>query len=220
MPSNKKSLQQTSATAPGNSHLATDDGDGDDQPDFGDDDDDFGDMHDGFEDDADDMVMEIEAEMPANDLPDLKAADIGGTANRLTYEDLVRQHIDNYVAEAQRYAVQTDLSRRLQDWEERIKPLLVTESERAEYDIHAYGESVIEKMPDAKGKQGIRVFEDVANTNDAFEVCRIFLATLQLANNGNIEIKQNGKEGDVCVRSMNLKLLSRIPRDIRNELHT
>ena len=32
----------------------------------------------------------------------------------------------------------------------------------------------------AKGKQGIRVFEDVANTNDAFEVCRIFLATLQL----------------------------------------
>ena len=42
--------------APGNSHLATDDGDGDDQPDFGDDDDDFGDMHDGFEDDADDMV--------------------------------------------------------------------------------------------------------------------------------------------------------------------
>jgi len=31
------------------------------------------------------------------------------------------------------------------------------------------------------------------------------------ANNGNIEIKQNGKEGDVCVRSMNLKLLSRIP---------
>ena len=27
------------------------------------------------------------------DLPDLKAADIGGTANRLTYEDLVRQHI-------------------------------------------------------------------------------------------------------------------------------
>ena len=27
------------------------------------------------------------------DLPDLRAAEIGGTTHRLTYEDLVRQHI-------------------------------------------------------------------------------------------------------------------------------
>ena len=144
--------------------------------------------------------------------PDYGAAEFGATdfgdadarTVPATYEDLVRQHIESYVAEAQRFVIETDLSRRVQDWESRIKPMLDAELERTPYDIHECGRSLLTRMPGSKGNPApTKLFADVVGTKQPFEVCRMFLATLQLANQGNVEIIESGSD------EMSLKLLTR-----------
>ncbi len=41
-----------------------------------------------------------------------------------SYEDLVRRHVDGFLASAQQYAQITDLSKRVGEWEEKILPKL------------------------------------------------------------------------------------------------
>ena len=41
------------------------------------------------------------------------------------YEDLVRGHIDNVLSAAVNRVTQTDLSRHLKEWEEKIKPSIL-----------------------------------------------------------------------------------------------
>ena len=134
------------------------------------------------------------------DEPDYMAAHSQAAA--VTYEDLVRRHIDAYIAETQKYAVETDLSKRLEEWEDKIRPALVAESKRDQFDIHAYGATVMGKFNDENiDRKKFAPFEKLANTQDAFEISRMFLATLQLANAGNVAIKS----GKSC--NMEIKLL-------------
>ncbi len=44
-----------------------------------------------------------------------------------SYEDLVRRHVDGFLASAQQYAQITDLSKRVGEWEEKILPKLKLE---------------------------------------------------------------------------------------------
>lgn len=143
------------------------------------------------------------------ELPDYGAAAVEGST-ALTYEDLVRQHIESYVAEAQRYVIETDLSRRVQEWESKIKPLLDSELQRTPYDIHAYGRTMLGRLPD-RGKKKVAdskqpAFEELVGTKQPYEVCRMFLATLQLANQGNVEIIQSSAAE---ATNMRLKLVTR-----------
>eukprot|EP00049_Salpingoeca_infusionum_P009893 m.168305 g.168305 ORF g.168305 m.168305 type:complete len:656 (+) comp14472_c0_seq1:317-2284(+) len=104
-----------------------------------------------------------------------------------TYEDLVRQHVEKYVAEAQQYVQETELTRRVHAWTERIVPILEEEEKHRPFDIHDYGAEVLASMPKSSKKKPA-VFMDVAHAVEPYEVCRKFLATLQLANNGNVTI--------------------------------
>jgi|SaaInl33SG_5_DNA_1037386.scaffolds.fasta_scaffold13299_1 hypothetical protein len=52
---------------------------------------------------------------------------LDGVVTQLSYEDLVRQHVDGYMASAQQYAQLTDLARRVSEWEEHLVPKLQTE---------------------------------------------------------------------------------------------
>ena len=44
-----------------------------------------------------------------------------------TFEDLVRHHVEGYMASAQQYAQLTELARRVAEWEENIIPKLAEE---------------------------------------------------------------------------------------------
>lgn len=123
-----------------------------------------------------------------------------------SYEELVRQYVDGYLFEAQQFVKETDLSRRVRDWEERILPVLSKEETHRPFDIHKYGEEI---MASFKGKcnQG---FKELVHGKEAFEICRLFLATLQLANNYNVEITADGV-GEKSVDTMKLRLMKVTP---------
>ncbi|KAL5006676.1 hypothetical protein ScPMuIL_015482 [Solemya velum] len=105
-----------------------------------------------------------------------------------SYEELVQHHVDQYLASAQEYAQITELSRRVAEWEEKVIPKLEEEDSHAPFDINVYGSKVINHM-----NKGNRVpFRRVAASRPQYEVCRLFLATLMLANTGNVEVYQKG----------------------------
>ena len=183
---------------------------------FDDDDDDDEVMFDGGDDgnDFDIVGLGDDLEMPHGlmaDEPDFAAAGTGG-AGATTYEDLVRAHIESYVAESKRYVIESDLSARLREWEDKVKPMLEEEATRVAFDIHAYGRTVLTKMPHAisqqKSKAKTLTFENAITAANKFEVSRMFLATLQLANNGNVEIINKTPQGEISDQSIHLKLIS------------
>ncbi|KAK2569030.1 Condensin-2 complex subunit H2 [Acropora cervicornis] len=123
-------------------------------------------------------------------------------------DDFVGGEIENdgYLFEAQQFVKETDLSRRVRDWEERILPVLSKEETHRPFDIHKYGEEI---MASFKGKCN-QAFKELVHGKEAFEICRLFLATLQLANNYNVEITADGV-GEKSVDTMKLRLMKVTP---------
>ncbi|XP_072033087.1 condensin-2 complex subunit H2-like [Amphiura filiformis] len=135
-----------------------------------------------------------------------------------SYEDLVRKHVDAYIASAQQYAQVTDLSKRVQQWEDKIMPILKREEKFGYFDIHEYGAVVLDKLE----KEHIRTnndepvsFKKVIEDKEIFHVSRLFLSSLQLANNYNLDVSSQG-EGQVGIDTMALRLLNK--KQINEEL--
>lgn len=68
------------------------------------------------------------------------------TSANWTYEELCRAHIDRMLAAAAAAAARTDLSDRVGGWRARIGPILEEESRRTEFDIHDYGQRVLDRL--------------------------------------------------------------------------
>ncbi|XP_076450390.1 condensin-2 complex subunit H2-like [Babylonia areolata] len=105
-----------------------------------------------------------------------------------TYEDVVRQHVENFLAQAAKFAQISELSKRVAEWEEKINPRLQEEEQRESFDIHKYGSNVIEGMQ----RNQKTSFRRIVSGKPIFQICRLFLATLQLANNYNVELSCPG----------------------------
>jgi hypothetical protein len=91
------------------------------------------------------------------------------------------------------------LSRRVAEWTQRLEPILQQQEEAPQFDIHAYCEHFLEDVDvvvaqheeeehgsDEEVDQGAVSFGEVVAGQPREEVCRIFLACLQLVNHGNI----------------------------------
>ncbi|KAK3103558.1 hypothetical protein FSP39_020158 [Pinctada imbricata] len=119
------------------------------------------------------------------------------------YEELVKKHVDQYMASAQEYAQITELSKRVAEWEEKVIPRLEEEDRHEPFDINRYGSLVLGTLP----KGTLSNFQKVVVNKPTYEVCRIFLATLMLANTRNVDIKC--KEGKtISMDDFQLSLLS------------
>ncbi|XP_052802240.1 condensin-2 complex subunit H2-like [Mya arenaria] len=121
-----------------------------------------------------------------------------------SYEDLVRKHVEEYMASAQKYAQITELSQRVAEWEDKIMPKLEEEEKHGSFDINRYGSSVIDNLDTSHTVR----FRDMVSEKPVYEICRTFLASLMLANTTNILIEEKG----VLEQGMDmfeLKLLSR-----------
>ncbi|RMX60053.1 hypothetical protein pdam_00004545 [Pocillopora damicornis] len=170
----------------------------DDPADFDDDGDDFGGVDEGLDLGSAEVLEPMALEEPAD----------GVVIS--SYEEMVRKYVDSYLLEArQQYAQETELSRRVREWEERIVPVLTEEETHRPFDIHKYGEEIIDSF---KGNSN-QDFRQLAHEKEPFEICRFFLATLQLANNYNVEITADGV-GEKAVDTMRLKLLKRTPGNV------
>lgn len=108
-----------------------------------------------------------------------------------SYEDLCRLHMKNNVQLAQQYAQETQLYQRVQDWQNKIVPFLDTQNQRAVFDVCQYGDQVLQQFPNdqpAEIDKPTLPFDRITEGRQSWEVARLFLATLQLANNGNVKL--------------------------------
>ncbi|KAG7456315.1 hypothetical protein MATL_G00250810 [Megalops atlanticus] len=124
---------------------------------------------------------------------------------RMTYEDLVKKSVELFLVNSQKYAQETVLSRRIKDWEEMMGPQLTSQEERPTFDIHDYGNKIMDAFRDVRER---RTFASIVQGKENHEVCRYMLASLQLANDYTVEIhRQDGLEE--AIDTMELTLLSK-----------
>ncbi|XP_039560509.1 condensin-2 complex subunit H2 [Passer montanus] len=123
------------------------------------------------------------------------------------YEELVRRNVELFMASSQKFAQETELSQRIRQWEERVEPLLQEQEGRAPFDVRAYGQQLTGRC--AELGQWHSLASLVAG-QPPFEVCRYLLASLQLANDEEVELEQEpGLEA--ALDTARLRLLSARP---------
>jgi len=127
------------------------------------------------------------------------------------FEALCRAHIKAFAKGAEKYATETNLTKRVGDWQSRLAPILEEEEQRPEFNIHDYGDRVIEIMEEeieSKGgsdhpkRANVVSFKDVTRGCKNYEVCRLFLASLNLTSAGNVAFISNSMD------SLDVKLLN------------
>ncbi|KXS20866.1 hypothetical protein M427DRAFT_151597 [Gonapodya prolifera JEL478] len=131
-----------------------------------------------------------------------------------SYEDLCKKYVEDYLRKAQQFSEDREngIARRVRSWEEKMKPLLETQELRGYCDIKQYGSRIVESLEKSTAKPGtVLSFGNVAGHQEYFEICRLFLATLHLANAGNVEIVGQAKlsaNGNGGIGDIKLRLLS------------
>jgi condensin-2 complex subunit H2 len=124
---------------------------------------------------------------------------------------LCRAHIKAFAKGAEKYATETNLTKRVGDWQSRLAPILEEEEERPEFNIHSYGERVIEIMEEEiessdnskdPKKTNVVSFSKITRGCKTYEICRLFLASLNLSSTGNVAFTSES------IDSLEMKLLS------------
>ncbi|KAI3928029.1 hypothetical protein MKW98_023630 [Papaver atlanticum] len=113
------------------------------------------------------------------------------------FEDLCRSHLDDLLASIAETEKQTELATRVSTWKQRIEQTLEDQDLRPPFDIHEYGERVLNKLSleaDSASCSGIP-FTDVVKGNEKHDVARTFSALLQLVNNGNVDLVKSESSG-------------------------
>ncbi|XP_062839522.1 condensin-2 complex subunit H2 [Anolis carolinensis] len=153
---------------------------------------------------ADDDFLEDEDGSPLEAAGGAPETDLDGIPASLSYEELVQRNVELFIAHSQKYARETELSRRVRDWEEMMEPQLEEQEARPAFDIHSYGDRLVSRL----GRVGEwHSFASLVAGEPAFEVCRCMLASLQLANDYTVEVSQ--KPGlEERVDTMALRLLT------------
>ncbi len=79
---------------------------------------------------------------PLNDLLN----ENGGGDGEISYEDLCRAHVESLISAAAAAEVQTELASRVSTWRMKMAPVLEEEDARPEFDIHYYGERILQGL--------------------------------------------------------------------------
>ncbi|KAF7456107.1 Condensin-2 complex subunit H2 [Cryptosporidium felis] len=91
----------------------------------------------------------------------------------------------------------TELHARINSWTGQIEPLLQAQNSRPEFNIHEEGRKILEKIKDESASLEKPIgFGQVTQGFSRWEVCRSFLATLMLSNNREIDILDEGEDGE------------------------
>ncbi|XP_047962290.1 condensin-2 complex subunit H2 [Salvia hispanica] len=103
-------------------------------------------------------------------------------------EDLCRSHLDTLLETLAENEKQTELAARVSSWKQRIDHSLEEQEARPPFDIHKYGDRVLDKLS-TEGDDGKALsFGDVVKGQEKHDVARTFSALLQLVNNGDIDL--------------------------------
>ena len=127
--------------------------------------------------------------------------DLLSSSSRSTYEEKCRLHVEQCWVASSSYNEDIELHQRVTEWQAKMDPLLKAEEQKAPYDIDAYAKRLLAALDDSHSSaQGVRVpssyvpFAQAAQASSQAEVCRMFLAALQLTNTENVDLQ-------VCFRA-------------------
>ncbi|CEG38399.1 Uncharacterized conserved protein [Plasmopara halstedii] len=143
----------------------------------------------------------------------------------VTYEDICRQHLASFMAGTEKYVRETDLSKQVTEWQEKLTPLLKQQDTRPPFDIHQYGREILSRLQTQQQAKGVTkkrtkkrtrnndetdavAFDTLVHGTSSFEVCRLFLASLQLANSGNVALSHAQTAADHDQVPFKMRLLS------------
>eukprot|EP01060_Flectonema_neradi_P017790 TRINITY_DN24627_c0_g1_i1.p1 TRINITY_DN24627_c0_g1~~TRINITY_DN24627_c0_g1_i1.p1 ORF type:complete len:646 (+),score=154.86 TRINITY_DN24627_c0_g1_i1:80-2017(+) len=119
--------------------------------------------------------------------------------NKAKFDDLLMATNNTAEVEARLNGEEAALYQRVSKWQDRLEPLLEEQARRPAFNIGTYMERLLNVFSDDQKKI---TFQDLVSSccSGTWEVSRFFLASLQLANTGNIrlEIKRlfNGAVSD------------------------
>ncbi|KAE9291292.1 hypothetical protein PF008_g25372 [Phytophthora fragariae] len=165
------------------------------------------------------------------------SAAAGSDGGPLTYEEVCRQHLASFMSGTEKYVRETDLSKQVSDWQEKLTPLLKQQDAHPPFDIHHYGREIIDRLAEEKKNSSLDQhskttkrdknkrarlepvsddederetvpFETLVVGKSQFEVCRLFLASLQLANTGNVALSHAHTTADHGRVPFEMQLLS------------
>ncbi|NXI17149.1 CNDH2 protein, partial [Irena cyanogastra] len=123
------------------------------------------------------------------------------------YEELVRRNVELFMASSQKFAQETELSQRIRLWEERMEPLLQEQEGRVPFDVRAYGLALTGRCAEPGRWHSLA---SLVAGQPPFEVCRYLLASLQLANDEEVELAQEAGL-EAALDTARLRLLSARP---------
>lgn len=116
-------------------------------------------------------------------------------------EDLCHKHLDSLVANLNDIEKQTEMAARVSTWKQRIEQNLEEQDSLPPFDIHTYGEKVLEKLSEVNGEgEKTMSFTDVVKGQEKHDVARTFSALLQLVNNGNVDLLRVNDDDDKVLR--------------------
>ncbi|XP_057539590.1 condensin-2 complex subunit H2 isoform X1 [Amaranthus tricolor] len=116
-------------------------------------------------------------------------------SSQLSLEDLCRAHLDSLLASIAENEKQTELAARVSSWKQRIEDDLEEEDSRPPFDIHAYGDCVLDKLSLADD-ENVLSFGDVVKGQEKHDVARTFSALLQLVNDRKVDLDRSGSTSD------------------------
>ena len=217
-------------------------GGGGDDYDLGDEDNDYGEEYVGPADDAAedgqqksnvdfDTIDNVFAQSRGTSRFDADAylddADYDG--HRQTFEELCRAHLRQFARSAEKYAAETQLSRRVGTWQAGLEPMLEEQERRPEFDIHRCGRKILDtaerKLAGRKRLAGgekksesktIDFASVITRDCEDYEVCRFFLSTLMLCNCGNVKMHTAiGDDSFALTESMDTLRLELVDPDFK-----
>ncbi|XP_020596271.1 condensin-2 complex subunit H2-like [Phalaenopsis equestris] len=119
-------------------------------------------------------------------------------------EDLCRSHLDGLLAMIAETEKQTELTARVSTWKQRIEQTLREQDKHPVFDIHQYGERILNKLSLEADDSGRVTFTEAVVGQPKYEVARTFSALLQLVNNGDVDLQRPHSSNDlVCYTAKN-----------------
>uniref|UniRef100_A0A803LS76 Condensin-2 complex subunit H2 n=1 Tax=Chenopodium quinoa TaxID=63459 RepID=A0A803LS76_CHEQI len=126
-------------------------------------------------------------------------------------EDLCRAHLDSLLASIAENETQTELAARVSSWKQRTEHDLEEEDSRQPFDIHEYGEAVLDRISQSEDESVVS-FTDVVKGQKKHDIARTFSALLQLVNDRKVDLDRSTSTNDsfcyTAVNPFHVRLLS------------
>ncbi|XP_057957889.1 condensin-2 complex subunit H2 [Malania oleifera] len=119
-------------------------------------------------------------------------------------EDLCRAHLDALLASIAETEKETALAARVSTWKHKIEHNLEEQDSHPPFDIHEYGEKILDKLALEVDNRNAVSFSDIVSGREKHDVARTFSALLQLVNNGSVALDKSGANGEsICFTAVN-----------------